>query len=155
MLWLNVGVKALLVATVVRRRRPLPQLADSGLSAFALALRRTSLGNLPAWSIAVGFGAATEILKAAGKEKALQDFVDVQAWGTPKQILDKLEKRLEVSRQLLQGTNVGESVLAALNREATNMLQGLVVISDGRSTQGAETLIKDVRDRAKRENVPV
>jgi alkanesulfonate monooxygenase SsuD/methylene tetrahydromethanopterin reductase-like flavin-dependent oxidoreductase (luciferase family) len=39
------------------------------------------------------YGAAAEILKAAGKEKALQDFVDVQAWGTPQQILDKLEKR--------------------------------------------------------------
>src|SRR5262249_45917205 len=34
-----------------------------------------------------------------------------------KENADKLEKRLEVSRQLLQGTNVGESVLAALNRE--------------------------------------
>jgi hypothetical protein len=72
-----------------------------------------------------------------------------------KENAEKLEKRLEVSRQLLQGTNVGESVLAALNREATNMLQGLVVISDGRSNLGAETLLKDVRDRAKRENIPV
>ncbi|MGH7897907.1 MAG: LLM class flavin-dependent oxidoreductase [Candidatus Binatia bacterium] len=42
------------------------------------------------------YGAATEILKAAGKEKALADFVDVQAWGTPQQILDKLEKRRQV-----------------------------------------------------------
>ena len=42
------------------------------------------------------YGAATEILKAAGKEKALHDFVDVQAWGTPQQILDKLEKRRQV-----------------------------------------------------------
>lgn len=32
------------------------------VSAFALALQRTSLARLPAWSIAVGFGAATEIL---------------------------------------------------------------------------------------------
>ena len=67
LLWLNVGAKALVVATVVRRRRPLPQLADSGLFAFALALQRTSLGNRPAWSIAVGFGAATEILWELGE----------------------------------------------------------------------------------------
>jgi hypothetical protein len=32
------------------------------VSAFALALQRTALGRLPSWSIAVGFGAATEIL---------------------------------------------------------------------------------------------
>lgn len=43
-----------------------------------------------------GYGAAAEILKAAGKEKALADFVDVQAYGTPQQILDKLEKRRRV-----------------------------------------------------------
>jgi hypothetical protein len=37
------------------------------VSAFALALRMTSLGRLPAWSIAVGFGAATEILWELGE----------------------------------------------------------------------------------------
>lgn len=37
------------------------------VSAFALALRRTSLGRLPSWSIAVGFGAATEILWELGE----------------------------------------------------------------------------------------
>jgi len=42
------------------------------------------------------YAGAAEILKAAGKEKALEDFVDVQAWGTPQQILDKLEKRRKV-----------------------------------------------------------
>jgi alkanesulfonate monooxygenase SsuD/methylene tetrahydromethanopterin reductase-like flavin-dependent oxidoreductase (luciferase family) len=43
-----------------------------------------------------GYGAAAEILKAAGKEKSLADFVDVQAYGTPQQILDKLEKRRQI-----------------------------------------------------------
>jgi len=42
------------------------------------------------------YGAAADILKAAGKEKALHDFVEVQAWGTPQQILDKLDKRRRV-----------------------------------------------------------
>ncbi|TML27553.1 MAG: hypothetical protein E6G26_09010 [Actinobacteria bacterium] len=37
------------------------------VSAFALALQRTSLGRLPSWSIAVGFGAATEILWELGE----------------------------------------------------------------------------------------
>ena len=42
------------------------------------------------------YAAAVDILKEAGKEKALEDFVNVQACGTPQQILDKLEKRREV-----------------------------------------------------------
>ena len=42
------------------------------------------------------YGAAADILKAAGKEKSLHDFVEVQAWGTPQQILDKLEKRRQI-----------------------------------------------------------
>jgi len=37
------------------------------VSAFALALQRTGVGNLEAWSIAVGFGAATEILWELGE----------------------------------------------------------------------------------------
>ncbi len=37
------------------------------VSAFALAFRRTSLRPLAAWSIAVGFGAATEILWELGE----------------------------------------------------------------------------------------
>jgi hypothetical protein len=37
------------------------------VSAFALALRRTRLGLLASWSIAVGFGAATEILWELGE----------------------------------------------------------------------------------------
>ena len=42
------------------------------------------------------YAAAVDILKAAGKEQALADFVNVQACGTPQQILDKLEKRREL-----------------------------------------------------------
>ena len=42
------------------------------------------------------YGNAAKILKAAGKEKSLEDFVDVQACGTPQQILDKLEKRRDL-----------------------------------------------------------
>jgi hypothetical protein len=37
------------------------------VSAFALALQRTDLRRLPSWAIAVGFGAATEILWELGE----------------------------------------------------------------------------------------
>ncbi len=43
-----------------------------------------------------GYAAAAEILKAAGKEKSLADFVEVQAHGTPQQILDKLYERRQI-----------------------------------------------------------
>ena len=42
------------------------------------------------------YAGAVDILKAAGKEQSLEDYVNVQAYGTPQQILDKLEKRREV-----------------------------------------------------------
>jgi len=67
----------------------------------------------------------------------------------------KLDKRVEVVRQLLQGTNVGDSVLGVVNREANNMVQGIVVFSDGRSTHGAESTLAELRLRARRENIPV
>jgi hypothetical protein len=37
------------------------------VSAFALALRQTQLGRFPSWGLAVGFGAATEILWELGE----------------------------------------------------------------------------------------
>lgn len=67
----------------------------------------------------------------------------------------KLDKRLETVRQLQIGTDVGESVLAVLNREANNMVQGVIVVSDGRSTQGSESAVAELRARAKKDNVPV
>src|SRR5262249_15245570 len=68
---------------------------------------------------------------------------------------DKLDKRIEVLRQLQQGTNVAGSVLQLLNRESNNMVQGLVVFSDGRSTVGSESPCGELRDKARREKVPV
>jgi hypothetical protein len=68
---------------------------------------------------------------------------------------EKLDKRLEVVRQLLQGTNVGESVLGCINREANNMVQGIVLISDGRSTIGSESTISELRARSSREKIPL
>jgi hypothetical protein len=39
------------------------------------------------------YAKSTEMMKAAGLEKTLETYVDAQAWGTPQQILDRLEKR--------------------------------------------------------------
>jgi alkanesulfonate monooxygenase SsuD/methylene tetrahydromethanopterin reductase-like flavin-dependent oxidoreductase (luciferase family) len=42
------------------------------------------------------YGDASKLLREMGKEAAAEDFVAQQAWGTPQQILDKLEKRRRV-----------------------------------------------------------
>src|SRR5207248_3968073 len=41
------------------------------------------------------------------------------------------------------------------NREAANMVQGIVVISDGRSNLGSDAAVKELQDRAAREKIPV
>jgi len=42
------------------------------------------------------YAKSTEMMKAAGLEKTLETYVEAQAWGTPQQILDRLEKRRSI-----------------------------------------------------------
>jgi len=42
------------------------------------------------------YGNAAQLLREMGKDNAAEDFVNQQAWGTPQQILDTLEKRRRV-----------------------------------------------------------
>jgi alkanesulfonate monooxygenase SsuD/methylene tetrahydromethanopterin reductase-like flavin-dependent oxidoreductase (luciferase family) len=42
------------------------------------------------------YAQAAELLREAGQEAATEAFVEAQSWGTPQQILDKLEKRRQV-----------------------------------------------------------
>jgi hypothetical protein len=72
-----------------------------------------------------------------------------------KEELDAFTKHRELLRRLVKGTNLGESVLAALNRESSNRLQGVVVISDGRSTTYSEETFLDLKARAGRAGVPI
>lgn len=67
----------------------------------------------------------------------------------------EFRKKLELNAQLVYGTNLGESLLAVLNREANNMLQGIIVVSDGRSSQFSSATFDAARDRALRAKVPV
>jgi hypothetical protein len=69
--------------------------------------------------------------------------------------LDRLDKRTDVARTIARGTNVPDSITAAVNRESSNMVQGIIVFSDGRSNLGSETSLNDLRDRATREKIPV
>lgn len=72
-----------------------------------------------------------------------------------RQNLEKLDKRIDVARTITLGTNVPDSVTAAINRESSNMVQGIVVLSDGRSNLGSESSYAELRDRAMKEKIPV
>jgi hypothetical protein len=67
----------------------------------------------------------------------------------------KLEARVDVARMIALGTNVPASLTAAVNREAANMVQGIVVFSDGRSNIGSDSAYAELRQRATREKIPV
>jgi hypothetical protein len=72
-----------------------------------------------------------------------------------KKNLERLDKRVDVAETITKGTNVVDSVKAALDREAANMVQGIIVFSDGRSNLGGEAGYLELRERATREKIPV
>lgn len=67
----------------------------------------------------------------------------------------KLDKRVDVARAIVNGTNVPDSVTAAINRESSNMAQGIIVVSDGRSNLGSDSSFQELKERATREQIPV
>ncbi|QDU19506.1 hypothetical protein [Urbifossiella limnaea] len=72
-----------------------------------------------------------------------------------KQSRGRLERRLDVARTIAAGTNVPASLLTLVNREAANMVQGVVVFTDGRSNLASDSAYAELRARASREKVPV
>lgn len=68
---------------------------------------------------------------------------------------EKFNKRIDFLSRMVGGTNLGESVRTGLNREVANMLQGIVVFSDGRSTEGTEEAFRELAERAARAEVPI
>jgi hypothetical protein len=69
--------------------------------------------------------------------------------------LKKIDRRIDVARTIALGTNVPDAVTAAVNRESANMVQGIVVFSDGRSNLGSDSSYRELRDRANKEKIPV
>jgi hypothetical protein len=52
-------------------------------------------------------------------------------------------------------TNLGDPLLSMLNREGNNLVQGIIVVSDGRSTEGGPAAIKELTERAKKNKIPI
>jgi hypothetical protein len=67
----------------------------------------------------------------------------------------RLDRRSEAHRQLLLGTDVGGSVLQALTKEAGNLPQGIVIMTDGRSNLGSEASLAEANARATKDLVPL
>lgn len=67
----------------------------------------------------------------------------------------KLDRRLDVARTIAAGTNVPDSLTTLVNREAANMVQGVVVFTDGRSNLASDSAYAELRTRAAREKIPV
>jgi von Willebrand factor type A domain len=63
-------------------------------------------------------------------------------------------KKLAANR-FFSDTNLGEAVLNTLKREMNNMVQGIVIFTDGRSTEGNSAVFEEVAERAKAAHIPI
>jgi hypothetical protein len=67
----------------------------------------------------------------------------------------RFAKRQDLLQQLTSGTNLPDALLEVVNREANNMVQGIVVVSDGRNTQFSAQAFEELRARARRAKIPI
>jgi hypothetical protein len=78
----------------------------------------------------------------------------------PENLTDEEQKKFANKRAdlevLVNSTKLADAVLTALNRESNAMLQGIVVVSDGRSTQGFSTqTLDEIQSRAEKSKIPI
>jgi hypothetical protein len=67
----------------------------------------------------------------------------------------RLRRLLQRDQVWFSSTNVGGSVLDVLKREGNNMVQGVVVFSDGRSTEDSPQAFKDLAEIARQKKIPI
>jgi hypothetical protein len=67
----------------------------------------------------------------------------------------EFQKRLDLNAQLVSGTNLVDSLQAVFNRESGNMLQAIIVFSDGRSTEFSREVLDELRPQLQRAKVPI
>jgi hypothetical protein len=80
-------------------------------------------------------------------------------------VLDKddqtrLEKLIDhnakmVKEGLTRSTNLGDSLVAVINKELNNRVQGIVIFTDGRNTSGSPNAFTDLAQRAKAARIPL
>jgi hypothetical protein len=79
-------------------------------------------------------------------------------WGETERI--RLQKLEEMTQKLgeagfFNGTNLGSAALSLVNRELNNRVQGIVIVTDGRSTEGSPKMFDDIQTRAKSARIPI
>jgi hypothetical protein len=117
---------------------------------------REALANSAAWEGArPGTAAWAESWLARPEEEVIPAGIPEADAAALKADRTKLAARVNTAKTILQGTNVVDSVTAAVNREATNMVQGVIVISDGRSNLGSDSGFAELKERATREKIPI
>ncbi len=92
--------------------------------------------------------------REAFPDKLVKGITD-QGNATLAENIERLERRVDVARSIALGTNVPDSVAAAVNRESPNMVQGVIVFSDMRSNLGSDSSYRELRAAAAREKIPV
>src|SRR5262245_36181896 len=68
---------------------------------------------------------------------------------------DRLMARVDVARSIATATNVPDSLLALVNRETGNMVEGVIVFSDGQSNLGSEAALQELRVRSSHEKIRI
>ncbi len=115
-----------------------------------------------------------EALKENGKAKSISEKLSLEGWQSwlnpAKELpakdslsepeLSRLLNLIKASKTRVEagdfnGTNVVDSLVGILQREMTNMVQGIVVFSDGRNTEGTLQALKDLEDRASASRIPI
>jgi von Willebrand factor type A domain/KOW motif len=83
-----------------------------------------------------------------------------EGWKPGKKALEEFKRQAESNQALLEkhffeGTSVGESLLEVIKQERNNMVQGIVVFTDGRSTDGSLQAIRDAAVNARDAKIPI
>ncbi len=68
--------------------------------------------------------------------------------------LDELTQKL-ANAGFFSGTNLGSATLSLVNRELNGRVQGIVIVTDGRSTDGSSKMFNDIEARAKSAHIPI
>jgi len=85
------------------------------------------------------YAKGSEMMKAAGLEKTLETYLEAQAWGTPQQILDRLEKRRRILGDFEMNICISYSQLAMDEIEKSTRLFAKKVMPELRALDRERT----------------
>jgi len=60
-----------------------------------------------------------------------------------------------VKERVPDGTNIADSILAVMNKEATSRVQGIIVVTDGRSNEGSPAAFRELEKRSADSKIPI